>query len=174
MQLLALNLLKADQELILTKYFTSRISLPKDKQHRQSVFIEALETLNDFQIYYGHYLTNPRICTKCGYRMMIPSEKMTDENIAVEMMSDAFQDRFDIALLISADSDLTAPVKMIKGLFPEKKVVVAFPPLRNSIQLQQTANAFLTIGRSVFAKSIFADEVQKAEGYILHRPTEWK
>lgn len=33
---------------------------------------------------------------------------MTDVNIAVEMMRDAFQDRFDAALLISADSDLVA------------------------------------------------------------------
>jgi len=52
-QLLAQNLLKPNQSLLLTKYFTARISSPPDKQRRQSTFIEALETLNDFQIFYG-------------------------------------------------------------------------------------------------------------------------
>lgn len=50
-QLLALNLLKPDQRLLFTKYFTSRIKDPPDKQRRQSTFIEALETLNDFRIF---------------------------------------------------------------------------------------------------------------------------
>ena len=34
---------------------------------------------------------------------MAPIEKMTDVNIAVELMQDAFQDAFDTAILISAD-----------------------------------------------------------------------
>ena len=174
LQLLAQNLLKQDQQLIFTKYFTSRISQPQDKQRRQSVFIEALETLTDIDIYYGHYQTHPRICTKCGYKSMVANEKMTDVNIAVEMMADAYQDRFDIALLISADSDLTAPVSSIRQLFPEKKVVVVFPPMRNSIQLQRTANAYIPLGRATIAKSVFPDRIQKADGYVLHRPIEWQ
>lgn len=49
LQLLLANLLKPDQELVFTKYFTSRISYPLEKQQRQSVFIEALETLDNFR-----------------------------------------------------------------------------------------------------------------------------
>ncbi len=105
---------------------------------------------------------------------MISSEKMTDVNIAVEMMSDAYQENFDTALLISADSDLTAPIMLIKNLFPEKRVIVAFPPLRHSVQLQILAHGYLQIGRANLAKSVFPDIVQKGDGYILQRPIEWK
>ena len=174
LQAMAKNLLKQDQELVFTKYFTSRISYPQDKQQRQSTFIEALETLNDLKIFFGHYQTNPQYCRKCGNREMIPSEKMTDVNIAVEMMSDAYQGHFDTALLVSADSDLTAPIVTIKNLFPEKRVVVAFPPMRHSVQLQRLAHGYLQIGRANLAKSIFPDKIQKTDGFTLQKPSEWK
>lgn len=105
---------------------------------------------------------------------MIPSEKMTDVNIAVEMMSDAYQNLFDVALLVSADSDLTAPVLAIKNLFPEKRVIVAFPPQRHSAQLQRLAHGFLLVGRANLAKCVFPDKIQKADGFVLQRPPEWK
>jgi uncharacterized LabA/DUF88 family protein len=174
LQAMAKNLLKQDQELVFTKYFTSRMSYPADKQQRQSTFIEALETLNDLKIFYGHYQTNPQYCRKCGNRGMIPSEKMTDVNIAVEMMSDAYQGHFDTALLVSADSDLTAPIVTIKNLFPEKRVIIAFPPMRHSVQLQRLAHGYLQIGRANLAKSIFPDKLQKADGFTLQKPSEWK
>jgi len=88
LQLLAQHLLKADQELVFTKYFTSRISCLPDKVDRQSTFIQALETLDNFQVYYGKYLAVPRKCRRCGYKDLVQNEKMTDVNIAVEMMSD--------------------------------------------------------------------------------------
>lgn len=172
LQALTRNLLKADQQLVFTKYFTSRVSYPADKERRQSTFLEALETLSDFRIYYGHYQANPQWCRKCGNRVLVPSEKMTDVNIAVEMMSDAYQDLFDIALLISADSDLSAPVLAIKQLFPDKRVIVAFPPQRHSAQLQRLAHGYLQIGRASVAKSVFPDKVQKADGFILQKPAE--
>ena len=99
---------------------------------------------------------------------------MTDVNIAVEMMSDAYQDLFDAALLISADSDLTAPILAIKSLFPNKRVIAGFPPQRHSAQLQRLAHGFLQIGRANLAKSVFPDKVQKADGFVLQRPSEWR
>ena len=42
---------------------------------------------------------------------------MTDVNIAVELLQDAFQDAFDTAILISADSDLIAPIAAVKRSF---------------------------------------------------------
>jgi uncharacterized LabA/DUF88 family protein len=172
-QALVRNLLKGKQDLVFTKYFTSRVSYPPDKERRQSVYIEALETLSDFRIHYGHYQANPQRCRECGTKTMVPSEKMTDVNIAVELLSDAYQDRFDVALLISADSDLTAPLLTIKNLFPEKRIIVAFPPQRHSAQLERNAHGSLQIGRASLAKSVFPDSVPKAGGFILKKPSEW-
>jgi len=173
LQLLAQHLLKPEQKLVFTKYFTSRIALPNEKANRQAVFIQALETLDDLQIFYGKYLAIPRKCRRCGFRDIVPNEKMTDVNIAVEMMSDAFENRFDTGLLISGDSDLTAPVRSIKKFFPEKRIVIAFPPQTFSIELSKHADAYFTIGRANLAKSVFPDKIQKADGFILEKPKEW-
>ncbi len=166
-------MLKGDQTLVLTKYFTSRVSYPAEKQRRQSTFIEALETLDNFEIFYGKYQPNPRRCGKCGFKEYVPNEKMTDVNIAVELMTDAFQDAFVTALLLSADSDLTAPVRSIRRLFPDKKIMLAFPPQRFSAELTKHASAYFVIGRANIAKSVFPDEVQKADGFILKKPARW-
>lgn len=173
LQTLVRNLLRPGQELVFTKYFTSRVSYPPEKERRQSTFLEALETLDEFRIYYGHYQANPQTCKKCGNKVMIPSEKMTDVNIAVEILTDAYQDMFDAAILISADSDLTAPVLAIKNLFPDKRIVIAFPPQRHSAQLERLAHGSLQIGRAILAKSVFPNRVPKADGFILQKPAEW-
>ena len=171
---LAKSLLKPDQTLQQVKYFTSRISLPPEKAKRQNEFIEALETLPELSIYYGKYQTNYITCKNCGQKIYKPNEKMTDVNIAVEMLADAFLDRFDVAILISADSDLTGPIRHINKLFPEKQVVIAFPPLRSSLELQKIASGSFTIGRRKFEKSVFPDEVTKKDGHVLKRPDRWK
>ena len=80
----------------------------------------------------------------------------------------------DMALLVSADSDLTAPILAIKNLFPQKRVIAAFPPQRHSAQLQRLSHGFIQIGRANLAKSVFPDKVQKPDGFVLERPSEWK
>lgn len=170
---LSRKFLKPDQTLNQVKYFTSRISLPPDKAKRQNDFIEALETLSEVNIYYGKYQKNDVKCTKCGHIMYKPSEKMTDVNIAVEMLADAFKNDYDVAILISADSDLTGPIKHIRKLYPDKQIIVAFPPSRFSYELKNIAHATFSIGRKKIAESVFPDDVIKSDGYILRRPTKW-
>ena len=98
---------------------------------------------------------------------------MTDVNIAVEMMRDAFQDRFDTALLLSADSDLCPPVRTIRELFPKKRVVVGFPPKRRSAELVNAASNCFVIGKGSLAKSQFPVEVTTPSGRILRKPATW-
>jgi uncharacterized LabA/DUF88 family protein len=171
---LSRNLLKTDQTLTHAKYFTARISAPPDKVKRQSTYIDAIGTLQSTTVRYGHYLTTPRTCPKCRFVYNAPQEKMTDVNIAVELLQDAFLDVFDTAILISADSDLIAPVAAVKRLFPSKRVVVACPPGRSSVDLCKAAHAYMRIGHGVIQKSQFPDAVATASGFILRRPSSWK
>lgn len=173
LQALAENLLKPYQILNKTKYFTARISGSPDKQKRQTTYIEALGTLSNFEIIYGKYQLNPRNCKKCNYFEQVPSEKMTDVNIAVELMSDAFLDQYDVAYLLSADSDLTHVITRIRSLFPKKKIIIAFPPGRYSKDLVNRARFSFPIGRAALAKSLFPEEVKKPDGYILKCPDLW-
>ena len=171
---LSKGLLNKGQFLVCTKYFTSRIKYPPDKVKRQGTYIEALETLSSFKIFYGQYQSHKKECRKCGNIEEIANEKMTDVNIAVEMLKDAYQNKFDTAILVSADSDLSAPIITISDLFPEKKVIVAFPPTRFSFMLNQIAYHSFTIGRRKFEQSVLPGKVTKKDGYILKRPTNWK
>jgi len=172
--LLAKNLLKPGQNLILTKYFTARVASPPDKVKRQSTFIEALQTIEGLKVFYGHYPLNPRKCHQCGYEDKEPKEKMTDVNIAVELLRDAYEDRYDIALLISADSDMVPPIKAVKELFPQKRIIAAFPPKRNSAELARVAHVSFHIGRSNIAKSLLPEEIVKPDGTILRHPDSWR
>jgi uncharacterized LabA/DUF88 family protein len=174
LNLFATNLLKSYQKHVSVKYFTSRIVQPLGKHQRQLVYLEALETLPDLTIKYGKYQHNQHKCPSCGFVETIPSEKMTDVNIAVEMLADAYQDKFDTALLVSADSDLSGPIEMVRQLFPNKKVVSVFPPGRRSQELIRLSSAYFTVSRTVLANSQFDDQVTSKSGYPLIRPSFWK
>ena len=98
---------------------------------------------------------------------------MTDVNIAVKMLVDAFQDQFDTAILVSGDTDLIPPIREIKANFPKKKIIVAFPPNRHNISLHQIAHASFIIGRKKLKESQLPETVVKPDGYKLQRPAEW-
>lgn len=171
---MAAGLLRTEQELIATKYFTSRVTDNPQKQKRQIDYLEAIQTIPSISVYFGKYQLNSRTCHFCNRKEMVPNEKMTDVNIAVEMMADAFSDAFDIALLVSADSDLVAPVKKVRCLFPEKRIIVCFPPGRQSTDLKNAAGTFLYIGKTAISGNQFPDRIQKPDGYILTRPEKWR
>lgn len=175
LNLLALSqqLVRPENDLCGVKYFTSRISRPAAKQARQSAYIDAIGTLDKTAIFFGQYQPDPRACLNCNTVFRLESEKMTDVNIAVEMLTDAFDDAFDIALLVSGDSDLCAPVTRIHEKFPSKEVVVAFPPGRVSKELQGICRANFVIGRARFASSQFPDRIEMPNGHILSRPPKW-
>jgi uncharacterized LabA/DUF88 family protein len=173
LQKLSEQFLKPTQTLVQTKYFTTIVKQPNDKRLRQQVFLEALQTLPDFKIYYGHFLSDEIVCRKCGHTYTTHHEKMTDVNISVELMMDAVQDRFDVAFLISADSDLVSPVRRVQQLFPHKRVVSIFPPGRFSSALKKVTKGTLRMGHVELSKSLFPDQVNKGS-VILRRPAEWR
>jgi len=137
------------------KYFTSRVSNYPDKQKRQITFIEALETTG-ISIYYGHYQKGAIECRRCGNIWATYNEKMTDGNIATQMMIDAFTDKYDMAMLISGDSDLVPPIKEIHTHFPKKRVLVAFPPKRfnNSVAWLLKAHSLLVVRNFLIVNSL--------------------
>lgn len=141
-QRLSASILRPGCQLVRTKYFTARISNDPPKERRQVTFLEALGTLRDFEIFYGHFLPKSVTCFNCRYTFRVYEEKMSDVNLANELLADAFQGQFDTALVISADSDLAAPIKTVRRLFPEKRVIVATPPKRHSNELKNLAEVF--------------------------------
>ena len=171
-RLLILNLIQKNQELIEIKYFTSRVSNNPEKQKRQSTYIEALESVN-VKIYYGNYQSDTIECKRCNNIWPKFNEKMTDVNIATQILIDAFQDKYDMAMLISGDSDLVPPIKAVHEIFKNKRVFVAFPPKRHNQSVAIIARGSLIIGRKKLVESQFEDKVCKKDGYILQKPLIW-
>ena len=174
---LATELLRPGQQLMAVRYFTSRVHPTPNNpnQHRrQNAYLEALGTRPDTTIQYGHYLSRTAQCRKCGAMWTYSEEKMTDVNIAMELLVDAQEDRFDTALLISADSDLTGPVVKVRSLFPKKRVVVTFPPDRVSERLKREASGWTRISEANLRQNQLANPVMKPGGIALSKPIEWK
>ena len=170
------KLLRPGQRLVMVRYFTARVSAQtgdSERRKRQNTYLEALETFPDLHIHYGHFLPKNRTCFRCGAVEETYEEKMTDVNIAVELLGDAQDDVFDTAIIISGDSDLTRPTSAVRHRYPKKRVVVAFPPNRVSKQLRKTATASFTIGRRIISDSQLPERVAKASGYVLRKPPQW-
>lgn len=172
---LAQSLLVRGQELVATKYFPSRIAGPEQKRKRQEAYLDALlaKCGEPVRIEYGKYITDTRQCRQCGVRDSVPSEKMTDVNIAVALLSDAYQDHFETALLITADSDLVPAVKAVRTLFPDKRVCVAFPPSRQSNDLRDASHASFTIGRAKLAQAQMPRVFAGSDGRQHECPSKW-
>lgn len=173
---LATSLLRPKQALVKTHYFTARIRANGQNaadMQRQTTYLEALDTLPNLQLHFGHYLEKPRKCRHCGAQWLDYEEKMTDVNVAMQLLTDAYEDRFDTALLISADSDLTTPINMVRAKFPDKKIIVALPPNRRSHQLIHAANSSFIINETAYRRSQLPDQVWRKDGFALCRPGYW-
>jgi uncharacterized LabA/DUF88 family protein len=170
---LVASLLKPHQSLVGIKYFTSRVSNNHDKQKRQSTYIDALESTGA-KIIYGNYQDGSTECKRCGHIWRTAKEKMTDVNIATAIIVDAYKDEYDMAMLISGDSDLTPPIREVHNLFKNKRVFIAFPPKRHNSSMGLVAKGSETIGRKKLVDAQFDEEVVSNTGYKLKIPTEWK
>jgi uncharacterized LabA/DUF88 family protein len=161
-----------NQELIEIKYFTSRITNQPGKQKRQTTYLEALET-SGVTIIYGLYKAKEIECNNCGHNWSISNEKMTDVNIATHLLLDAFEDKYDTAILISGDSDLVPPVKAIHKHFNKKTVSVFFPPNRHNVTVAGAAKGSQIIGKKKIKDHQFSLNITKKDGYILTKPESW-
>lgn len=168
---LSQNLLKPNQVLVSVTYFTARIGNNPSKEQRQSVYLSAIRSTPTKTIY-GHYKSKTKECRRCGSTWQTNEEKMTDVNIAMQMMIGAVQNTYDTAILISGDSDLVPPIKSVQDLF-HKNVFVAFPPARHNHSVKTAANSSMILGRGLINKSQFANSLTTKSGHQINKPTEW-
>jgi uncharacterized LabA/DUF88 family protein len=164
------------------KYFTAKIApRPTDPyQHvRQKTYIQALQTLPGLTVIYGHFLSHPVTMTvypvtspPTRVRVLKTEEKGSDVNLAAHMLNDAHLDHFDVAVVISNDSDLLMPIKMVRGL--GKRVEILRPPTPYPSQaLIREVNLVRPIRISAIQSSQFPPIVTTINGKLLHKPTTW-
>ena len=99
-------------------------------------------------------------------------EKGSDVNLASHLLLDAFQNNFDVAAILSNDSDLVEPIRIVSQIV--KKPVGLLSPVANPTHdLRQVASFIKHISISDLAASQFPDPVIRADGSAVHKPTSW-
>jgi uncharacterized LabA/DUF88 family protein len=175
---------KEDQRLEKIYYFTTIAN----KSKSQITYIEALQHVSvtrmiSFSLVKGRFEQEDIRCNNCGEfafckeceeQITFSHEKETDVNISVQMLSDAYEENFDIAYLLTEDSDQVGTIKTIKNFFrSSKKVGVIFPPRRKSNHLINVSDFHLHISQNDLGKNQLPEKILKSDGYILKRPDSW-
>ncbi len=168
------GLLRSNQVLAQTKYFTARLPGPGEKKRRQSKYLQALQTRPGLEIFYGRFKNEDVTCERCRHVAWSPKEKMTDVNIAVEIMRDVFQNRWDKLILVYADADLVPPMRAVSTLYPEKVLMVALPPNCECKELWDVSAIRLKLGEKRLQDSQLPDELPDNDGYPIRRPESWR
>lgn len=171
---LASRLTRANQVLVGVDYFTAHIPGPPAKHRRQQVYLDALATSTPVEIIPGRYLMKERQCRTCGAVIQVAEEKRTDAAIASRMVADSIRGIVDTCILVSGDSDLVAPVEVIRAHCPAVRVVAAFPPARRSDELKSAVHGSFSINEKMLRLSQLPDVVTKPNGTELRRPQHWR
>ena len=165
-------------EIIKIKYFTALVkSRPNDPdQHiRQQTYLRALKTLPNIEILYGHFLTHeimmPRADGGGLVKVIKTEEKKSDVNVAVHMLNDAYRDEYDCAVLVSNDSDLSEPLRIIKNDL--KKVIGVLNPHNNpSSELTKYAHFIKKLRAGTLSSFQFPVQLTDKNGTIT-KPSKW-
>jgi len=164
------------------RYFTAIVSgRPDDPQQpqRQQTYLRALETIPNLSIHLGYYLTHrtrmplahPRRIGPKTVEVIKTEEKGSDVNLATLLLLDGFRGDYEVATVVSNDSDLKLPIEMVRNeLGLMVGVVNPHPPARRSRALQGTF--FKQIRTSALRDCQFPRELRDARGSI-RKPTAW-
>jgi hypothetical protein len=161
------------------KYFTALVAArpnDPDKPLRQKTFLRALQTVPNLEIILGtflsHEVTMPLAPPNKGYTRVIKTEeKGSDVNIATHLLVDGFRDDYELAVVISNDSDLLEPIKFVTQELG-KPVGLLNPHKNPSVALQSQALFVKQIRRGVLANSLFPDVLSDSGG-TFSKPKGW-
>lgn len=164
------------------KYFTARVhARPGDpsQPQRQMFYFRALQTLPNFEIIFGHYLSHvtsmplakPVPGQNPFVKVIKTEEKGSDVNIASHLLADAFDNAFECAVIISGDSDLLTPVQMVLTRF-HKSVGVLNPQKNDCKALKGVARFYKHIREPALQVSQFPPVLTDKQG-TFHKPPTW-
>jgi uncharacterized LabA/DUF88 family protein len=144
------------------------------RRTRQQAYLRALEVAKNINIKLGFFLTHEVIMhTIDGKNVKVwkTEEKGTDVNIASTLINEGHNDIFDIAIVISNDSDLVEPIRIVTEEL-KKKVIVFNPFNKNSVELQKVATEHRKIRRWMIEKNQLPEVMQDENGEVK-MPEGW-
>ena len=173
------DMMLSDHDVVEVKYFTAIVDSPTGSV-RQQVYIGALEAGGRVSTYRGHFLSHtkrrPRAetCGICGDRyanVLVTEEKGTDVNLATHLVYDACTDAFDVAAVLSNDSDLALPIQFAREKCG-KTVGVINPQRHPARALMRVVDFYKKLRPGVLSASQMPVVVTKGDRRF-ERPASW-
>jgi hypothetical protein len=168
-------------EIVAVKYFTARVSDTRDdptKSTRQDVYIRALRaTIPELSVYFGEFRRQRKQMplvhadgVGVGPLRWVwdTEEKGSDVNLAVELVNDAWMNLYDVAVVISNDSDLERAVCMAKRKQRIVGVLVRGDAEVNS--LKRASTFWVKLSESGLRTALLPREIP---GTSIRIPAEW-
>jgi uncharacterized LabA/DUF88 family protein len=167
------------------RYFTARVKpYPSDPQQpaRQNTLLRALATLPELTIHYGQFrksptylkLVNPPAGGPDTAQVWKSGEKGSDVNLATYLLLDAFRNEYEAAVVVSNDSDLVEPIRVVRHELG-KRVVIVFPVRpgsHGSNELKKVASHHQTVDPAHLAVAQLPLQLTDAHGTIT-KPVSW-
>jgi uncharacterized LabA/DUF88 family protein len=193
------QLVSAQNTVERVKYYTARVSAKIDAQApaKQQVYLSALATVPEIEIHYGRFLfgekwaflIQPPAAKPANYAWNLPAprmvqvakveEKGSDVNLASHLVRDALLNHFDEALVLSNDTDLVEPIRIVTqevgkrvGLIAPRRARHGEAPIP-SPSLRKVASFVLYLDDHHLAAAQFPDVVTLAGGKQTIKPPGW-
>lgn len=190
LQALCSEVLQPRNQVQRIRYYTARVSGRADPAApaRQQVYLDALRTLPCLSVHLGNFLVSkvwaglvhppqmrggaippftepyPQVA-----RVWKTEEKGSDVNLASHLLRDAFQKDFEVAAILSNDTDLVEPIRIVVeelGL----PVGLISPVERPAASLQRIASFVRRIRPAHLKAAQFPDTIP---GTTIVRPPAW-
>jgi len=165
--------------------FSARVTArPGDLQQpeRQAAYFRALETIPDLSIHLGQFLESqirmPYVTPPPGGPNTVlvrkTEEKGSDVNLASYLLLDGFRSEYEAAIVISNDSDLTEPIRIVRKELGLKVAVLlpCRPSGHPSVELRKVATKHKIISEAALAASQFPAVMHDRNGTIT-KPATW-
>lgn len=165
-----------ERDIVAVNYYTARVSdkVKVGSPRRQQSYLSALQTLPEITVHFGSFLAHPKtfpihpISSPPTFVQVLRSEeKGSDVNLASHLVFDGCKDNYDSAVVISNDTDLIEPIRIVKEEL--RKPVGLLSPVKNpAVQLRQAASFIRHIRPSHLKACQFSLKV----GHI-EKPRKW-
>jgi len=185
------RLLDRANRVVAIKYYTARVSgrIDKNAPARQQLYLAALRTVPEVSVHMGTFLLSEKFAglvkpPEFRPRINLPppwpdvvkvikvEEKGSDVNLASHLLLDAFQGNFEVAAVLSNDSDLVEPIRIVTQIIGKPVGLLSPVPSPNP-ELSRISSFIRRISVSDLAASQFPSPLMKADGSLLQKPASW-
>ncbi len=153
------------------KYFSAYANWIPEAAQRHRAYVDALK-VEGVKFIPGQFKKKFLKCKSCGKQYHTHEEKETDVNIAIHLIRDTFEDSFDRAIVISADTDMRTAVEMARNISGTKSIDVVSPPGRFGKARSLSPLFALTKGKIKAAR--LNDEYDLGNGKVVKVPNNYR